>query len=86
MNECNCRFCVTLVTIYITSLNIQDFSCLPTRGIFSVLYVPTVTGFNWLTVFVMEASWKKTLKLQVTFTRKLKDFKELRNTLDSLAY
>ena len=43
MNECDCRFCVTVVTIYTTSLNIQNSSSLPTRGIFSVVYVPTVT-------------------------------------------
>jgi len=34
----------------------------------------------------METSWKKTLKLQVIFKRRLKDFNKLRSTLDFLAY
>jgi len=42
MNECDCRFCVTVVTICTISLNIQDVSSLLTRGIFSFVYVPTV--------------------------------------------
>jgi len=60
MNECECRFCVTVVTVCTTSLNIQDVSSLPTRGIFSFVFVPTVVekliGCNRLIVFVMETS------------------------------
>jgi len=50
MNECDCLFCVTVVTIHTTPLNIQDFSSLPTCRIFSFLYIPTIIekhiGFN----------------------------------------
>jgi len=90
MNECDCWFCVTVVNVCATSLNIQDISSLLTRGIFSFVFVPTVIekhiGFNRLNLFVMETSWRETLKLQVIFKRRLKDFKKLRNTLDSIAY